>query len=859
MTLASAVGSLKNISQWFVWRLVWDDEANKYQKTPATPEGPWIIDASKPANWLPYGDAVMRVYHMQQAEPANRFALGFWLTAECGYWFLDLDKCITPEREYTPIASTLVGQLPGCFFEFSSSGTGCHVIGRGDVPAHSMRNKAHGLELYTEQRGIAFGLTGEAWGDADTVAPAIAAIAAEYFPPRVGGAAGQWDAPRADWAGPVDDEVLIAKMLASASSASRMGHRASFAQLWNASDELEKFYGPDSGSERDAALAAHLAFWTGCDAPRMERLMRRSALARPKWDEHRTYLRELTIEGACARQGDVYAERAAVPVAAMYAFAPALPALPVLPLPSVSTVMVSAEAKATIDKLLDMVSSSTSWEDMHNRVIPAIRAEGVPSVLMSRLENAVNKRLDLWDAKLSVAKLRALLKPVSLTSDSEPVATVPEWLKRYVYVRQSDKFHDMNSGVSVSRTSFNGTHNRDMPLKGDGPLREDAAQWALDRWNIQLVHDVIYWPGKPAILEYGSLPWANSYTEGSHPPLQDYTADGVAAIDIFMKHLLLLCNGREEVRANLVYFLAHNVQRPGIKIRWCPVIKGAQGIGKSLIGEVMNAAMGERNVAFLGPETVANSGGFTDWAHGTALVTFEELYFAGKERHKIANSIKPYISNNKITVNGKGDKPRTVPNTCNQIAFTNHGGSVPLEDGERRWFVIFSHFETISDFYKAIGVADKAEAKRVHFGPMWASLAREPGQWRKWLLELPIPASFDIDAAAMETKEKAQMRSAGRDEITNIAYMVLEEGAPGVATNVVSSSMFYQAVEMRMMRELGGIGSNKDWRNHLLEKLGFIPTNPPATWWNGKTHRTFVKPGADDSAEAIRTALSVTL
>jgi putative DNA primase/helicase len=51
-------------------------------------------------------------------------------------------------------------------------------------------------------------------------------------------------------------------------------------------------------------LSNHLAFWTGRDADRMDRLFRRSGLMRPKWDEchssdGRTYGR-LTIDKAIA-------------------------------------------------------------------------------------------------------------------------------------------------------------------------------------------------------------------------------------------------------------------------------------------------------------------------------------------------------------------------------------------------------------------------------------------------------------------------------------------------------------------------------------------------------------------------------
>jgi len=68
--------------------------------------------------------------------------------------------------------------------------------------------------------------------------------------------------------------------------------------------------GYESHSEADMALCRLLAFWTGRDRSRMDRLFRQSGLARDKWDEVHyadgsTY-GEKTLERAIARTDDVY-------------------------------------------------------------------------------------------------------------------------------------------------------------------------------------------------------------------------------------------------------------------------------------------------------------------------------------------------------------------------------------------------------------------------------------------------------------------------------------------------------------------------------------------------------------------------
>lgn len=120
--------------------------------------------------------------------------------------------------------------------------------------------------------------------------------------------------PVPEWRGPTDDVELIRRALRSKSAANAFGARASFADLWEANiDALASAYPPSkqgepyNASEADAALASHLAFWTGRDGERVERLMRQSALARDKW-EREDYLPR-TVSEMIARGGDVLIDK----------------------------------------------------------------------------------------------------------------------------------------------------------------------------------------------------------------------------------------------------------------------------------------------------------------------------------------------------------------------------------------------------------------------------------------------------------------------------------------------------------------------------------------------------------------------
>ncbi|GEM_PF-729646 len=312
MKLHDALGGMRSIPQFFLWRLTWNEAEGKYNKMPCSPGGTPLQGegngASAPHNWMTYTAAV----NAQAALPTTeqtKYALGFWLTADTGYWFFDIDKAVIASGLH-PFASDLVARtFPGVLVEWSSSGKGLHLIGRApQIPTHRSKPpreiaaqlKPMELEFYTDGRGIAFGLSGEANGSADTVCD-VGPLCAAYFPPRPEIEAGV----RPEWRGPADDAVLIERMLhARISAAAAFGGKASLPQLWAGQASHD--------SESDMALCAHLAFWTGCDEDRMRRLALMSGLKRDKWFERRVdtdYL-GFTIRNAAAGTNNVYQEPA---------------------------------------------------------------------------------------------------------------------------------------------------------------------------------------------------------------------------------------------------------------------------------------------------------------------------------------------------------------------------------------------------------------------------------------------------------------------------------------------------------------------------------------------------------------------
>lgn len=293
-TLESALGSVAACRRFFVYLLAWNEARGKYDKKP--------IGSPAAAN-MTYAQACAEVTQLRTT--GQQATIGLWITVESGLFFLDIDAlpadCIPDAR-----AQQLLTMFPGAFVEWSSSKRGLHIVGRMAAPVpHSSRNDALHLEFYTAERGIALNIDAVPIGSMDSMHD-VSGVVSQFFPPRAVVAADGERRP--DWRGPADDAELIRRMLAARVSAdAAFNGKPSLPLLWNGDAE--------KNSNNDAALASHLAFWTGCDAERMMRLMWRSGMVRPKWREHRTYL-SMTIESACAACTAVYQERESLPLPA---------------------------------------------------------------------------------------------------------------------------------------------------------------------------------------------------------------------------------------------------------------------------------------------------------------------------------------------------------------------------------------------------------------------------------------------------------------------------------------------------------------------------------------------------------------
>lgn len=282
-----------DLRQFVNWHYV-DDGSPKPRKIPFNPQTGKSIDPHHELNWRMYDECI-----------ATGQPVGFVLTASDPYYLFDIDDALDASGQWVPEAITLYNQFrsAGAAAEVSISGKGMHLIGKCDQLLTANRKNKFGkelrgsnwLEFYTQKRFIALGQGLE--GDFADTTGVILSVVPERAPEDPD--TYDSDGPRPDYTGPADDDELIRRMCTSRGSINaQFGATASPMQLFEANLQvLATVYPSPSGdafdrSSADVALLGHLAFWTGCDAERMDRIFRRSALMRDKWKDREDYRRD---------------------------------------------------------------------------------------------------------------------------------------------------------------------------------------------------------------------------------------------------------------------------------------------------------------------------------------------------------------------------------------------------------------------------------------------------------------------------------------------------------------------------------------------------------------------------------------
>jgi putative DNA primase/helicase len=277
---------LKALPNWVCYRYFYDDGIDKYRKMPINPRDMEPAKSNDPTTWTDYDTAV------RASEECD--GIGF-MFSNSPYFGVDIDGVRDEIERYKAGEDTIIAEFVDTlqsYTELSRSGNGIHIICRGKLPP-SGRRKGN-VEMY--ENGRFFVMTGNIaaeYADISDCTEAIKVLHEKY----IGGGTSPSSSPALP---PAELAMTDSELLDRAKNAK---NGAKFARLY-AGD----ISGYTSQSEADMALCNHLAYWTGCDAERMDRMFRGSRLFREKWlrEQSGTTYGALTIQKAILDCRNVY-------------------------------------------------------------------------------------------------------------------------------------------------------------------------------------------------------------------------------------------------------------------------------------------------------------------------------------------------------------------------------------------------------------------------------------------------------------------------------------------------------------------------------------------------------------------------
>ena len=288
---------LKTTDQWCCWRTEIRD-GKKPTKIPVNAKTGRKAKSNDKTTWTPFAEAVS--YYQNHKEAID--GIGFFFSEDGPYTGIDLDDCVK-DGELNQKTEAVVKKF-NSYTDISPSKSGLHIIIRAKKPGDRCRTGkvdwCEHVEIYDTLRYFTF--TGSVFNGYNKIEERQEELTNFYnqlFPKKDSGNGKRKTASNANarhWVSdtktsPSNEDIVTTAMLSKNSS--------KFTALWNGNTS-----GYSSHSEADMAFCQILAFWTGKDKSRMDKLFRQSGLYRQKWE--REDYRQRTINKAIQQQSEVY-------------------------------------------------------------------------------------------------------------------------------------------------------------------------------------------------------------------------------------------------------------------------------------------------------------------------------------------------------------------------------------------------------------------------------------------------------------------------------------------------------------------------------------------------------------------------
>lgn len=247
----------------------------------------------------------------------------------------------------------------------------------------------------------------------------------------------------------------------------------------------------------------------------------------------------------------------------------------------------------------------------------------------------------------------------------------------------------------------------------------------------------------------------------------------------FLRHLAFMFPDPNDQRI-LIEYMAHNAKYPGHKIYWAPVIQSTEGVGKTILREMMNAAIGSLYTHTPNAQELVDSGSkFNGWMLHKLFITVDEIKV--DEKHELIERLKPLITEDRIEIQRKGADQIVEDNCANWMFFTNYQDAIPVNKDTRRFSVFYSALQCHEDL-------EQRQMGEHYFNTLFAWL--KSGGYRRlthYLLNYPIERGA-IAKRAPKTSSMEDVLIQSRSPLEKLIRDAVDDKLTGFRGDYVSVS-----------------------------------------------------------------------
>jgi hypothetical protein len=397
-----------------------------------------------------------------------------------------------------------------------------------------------------------------------------------------------------------------------------------------------------------------------------------------------------------------------------------------------------------------------------------------------------------------------------------------KFLKGYVFVSMDNCYWHKSTGVVMGVNSFVAV------ARNEGRIPNAHNVFADVQGTV--VSQVMMLPGyeKLSTVSYEGRQIWNKWAGRNATHIKGYD------VTPWVEHISFLCDNRPEETETLLNYFAFIIANPGKKVHWAPIIGSEHGgTGKSILKIPLRAIFGRGGVVEISTNDLQSQ--FNSYME-SEMVVVEEVYSA--DNRSLHNHIKASLTETMVSINHKGVKQYTVPSFANFILFTNHELPFPMDQKDRRFFMVYSEAPPKpQEYYTGMVKWLEGNADAIY----------------SWALDRDL-SGFNSNKAPMITAEKAEAL-----ENSQPAYILDLKAAAEQATwplqhDLVRADELAAALNTTFKFHLSGIKIGNALKKAGCQKYPTRPTTKSGSRpvvWSVRNHEAHMKLDGDAVLELM--------